>query len=190
MFCGYISEILKFFKNSYNICVIINKYLTSNYIFMCHIFSVLSHILLVFCKCLSSFSRQRIIQKQNVFAALQCWSNTCCCIEVLDLRHVEYRTWICKMTKMLFSRQTVCKRWEKHIYTMKNFSSTWILPGSERVAKDIEKHVQCAQHLEATDHAQRSLVKVMTIGRGIKKISVKDKAKKNNPSLTSLICLL
>ena len=72
---------------------------------------------------------------------------------------------------------------------MKNFSSTWILPGSERVAKDIEKHLQCVQHLEATDHVQRSLVKVMTIGRGIKKISVKDKAKKNNPSLTSLICL-
>ena len=171
MFCGYVSEILKFLKNSYNTCVIINKYLTSNYIFMCHIFSVLLHILLVFCKCLSSFSRQRSH------------------IEVLDLRHVEYRTWICKMTKMLFSRQTVCKRWEKRIYTMKNFSSTWILPGSERVAKDIEKHLQCAQHLEATDHAQRSLVKVMKIGRGIKKISVKDKAKKNNPSLTSLICL-
>ena len=42
---------------------------------------------------------------------------------------------------------------------MKNFSSTWISPGSESVAKDsVEKHVQCPQHLEAVDHVQRSLL--------------------------------
>ena len=62
---------------------------------------------------------------------------------------------------------------------MKNFPSAWISPGLEGVAKDsLEKRVQCAQHLEAVDHAQRSpldgaadlevVLKATPIGRGIK----------------------
>lgn len=69
---------------------------------------------------------------------------------------------------------------------MKIFSSAWISPGLESVAKDsLEKHVQGAQHSEAVDHAQRSLLggaaylevvlKVTPTGRGIKIICVKHK---------------
>ena len=69
---------------------------------------------------------------------------------------------------------------------MKNFSSTCISPGSESVTKNsTEKHVQCVQHLEPVDYAQRSLLggapyleavaKDTPIGRGIKKMCVKDK---------------
>ena len=43
---------------------------------------------------------------------------------------------------------------------MKNFSSTWISPGLESIAKGkVEKHIQqCVQHVEAVDHVQRSLL--------------------------------
>ena len=48
-FVDYRSEILKKIKKSHNSCVKINKYFVSNYIlFMCHTFSIISHILLVF----------------------------------------------------------------------------------------------------------------------------------------------
>ena len=69
---------------------------------------------------------------------------------------------------------------------MKNFSSTWISPGSESVAKDsVEKHVQGAQHLAAVDHVQCShlggatyhaaVVKNMPIGCGLHKMCDKDR---------------
>ena len=86
----------------------------------------------------------------------------------------------------MFFSCTVCKRWEKRIKSMKNFSSTWISPGSESIAKDsVEKHVEGAQHLAAADHAQRSLlggaayhakvIEETPIGIGLKKMCEKDK---------------
>ena len=56
--------------------------------------------------------------------------------------NIGYRS--VKIKYLCFFSCTICKQWEKHKNTMKNFSSTWISHGSEKVAKDsIEKHVQC-----------------------------------------------
>ena len=52
-----------------------------------------------------------------------------------------------------------CTKWELKIKTATNFSTTWIRPGSDSVAKDsVAKHCRSDQHKKALEHTKRSLL--------------------------------
>ena len=84
-------------------------------------------------------------------------------------------------------RCSICKRWENRINLVKGFTLNWIRPGTHSIKKDgVKSHCSSAQHIEANRLDQRSkmgaqpylesIVKNSPIGRGLRKMCVKDKA--------------
>ena len=84
-----------------------------------------------------------------------------------------------KDDKVICMRCKVCKYWETRTKSKKNFSETWLRPGTKCIEKNsLKKHLASAPHKKAIDLSQREklgaekytikVVEEMPIGKGLK----------------------
>ena len=84
-----------------------------------------------------------------------------------------------KGNKVICMRFKVCKCWETRTKNKKNFSETWVRPGTECIEKNsLKKHLASAPNKKAIDLSQREklgaekyttkVVEETPIGKGLK----------------------